>query len=358
MPLSIEKLDELIINKGFIPKTYYIMDNSCFYIELFSVKTADLFFLYIPSKYNFEVKRRDKDPLGGNKGDIYKIKYIDEKGFEYADTQEGEDNYKNNHIHLSPDKEKFEENLEDNYKHEISLKDISSDDSIVLKTIYKQLKRLKYSVENLKYKLGILYKNYIVSIRRDNTINCIIVKNYPRENIRRLVVIADLETFYSKSEKLVEDVKTVKTSVYNLLNKNQTIHTQVLLKMLDNKKEITSIPEKTETKHSDYISNISKTEEMLDIMSEAEKKLNKELEEMELNNTGTLNSDISKVHARSRIEKELAKISSIKEEIAKTSLDIRTKCDNSILSVDCILFDNNVIWERMVKNFALLKEYI
>ena len=350
MPLSIEKLQDLITDKGFVPKTYYVMDGSCFYIELFCIKTAELFFLYIPSKYNFEIKGRDKD--------VFKIKYVDEAGLENPNTEEGEDNYKNNHIQLSPDKEKFEDHLEDAYKHGISIKDISTNDTSMLRTIYKQIKRLKYSVENLKYKLGILYKNYIISIRRDNTINCILVKNYPREDVKRLVVIADLETFYSKSEKLGEDIRTVKNSVYSLLNKNQTINTQVLIKMIENKKEIVSIPEKTETKHIDYMDSIRKTEEMLNIMNEAETKLLKEMSELNEDNSGSLNADISKVHSRSRIEKELAKISSIKEEIAKSSIELRSKCDNSILSVDCILFDNNVIWERMVKNFALLKEYI
>lgn len=348
MPLSTDKLQDLITNKGFIPKTFFVMDGSCFYIELFCIKTAELFFLYIPSKYNFIMKSGDN---------TYKIKYINETELENGDFDQGHDSYKNNHIQLSPDKEKFEEHLEDNYKHGISLKDISSNDTYILQVIYKQIKRLKYSVENLKYKLGIIYKNYIVSIRRDNTISCISIKNFPRNDSKRLVVISDLENFYSKNEKIGEDIKVVKNSIYSILNKNQGMNAQVLLKMLDNKKEIANIPLRTESKHLEYIETIGKTEDMLQIMGEAEKKLLKESEDLDSDSFSGLHTDIAKAHQKARIEKELNKMMSIKEEIAKTAMDLRLKCDNSILSVDCILFENNVIWEKMVKNFVSLKDY-
>ena len=58
MPLSLSKLEDFLSKQGFIPNKFFIMDNTCFYIELFAVKTSDIFLLYIPSKYSF---RKDPD---------------------------------------------------------------------------------------------------------------------------------------------------------------------------------------------------------------------------------------------------------------------------------------------------------
>jgi len=59
MPLSIHKLQDLFNAKGFIASKYFVHNDLCFYIELFSIKTADIFFLYIPTKYEIEVQLKD-----------------------------------------------------------------------------------------------------------------------------------------------------------------------------------------------------------------------------------------------------------------------------------------------------------
>ena len=132
--------------------------------------------------------------------------------------------YGNTNINVSPDKsEKIEDHLEDNYKRPISLSDISPEDTVDIKAIYRQVRRLKYCVQNIKYKAGILFKNYICAIRRDDSIDCFYIKHYDRRDTDQLFVITDLEILYEKSEKLLSDVKVVRDSILNILNNNQAL---------------------------------------------------------------------------------------------------------------------------------------
>src|SRR3990167_11399650 len=223
MPLSLDKLKDFLVSKGFIPNTLFILDNLVFYIELVSISDATKFLLYIPSKYEFVADKSSQS---------YKIKYIDLEGKEsiteeYAGSPEDISTvYGNTNINVSPDKsEKIEDHLEDNYKRPISLSDISPEDTVDIKAIYRQVRRLKYCVQNIKYKAGILFKNYICAIRRDDSIDCFYIKHYDRRDTDQLFVITDLEILYEKSEKLLSDVKVVRDSILNILNNNQGYHT-------------------------------------------------------------------------------------------------------------------------------------
>lgn len=356
MPLSITKLQDFLTTKGFVANKYFTIDGSCFFIELFCLKTADIFLLYIPSKYDIQVRQSEN---------VYKIKYIDMSSSdnlpdEYAgqpDNLSVENAYGNTQLHLSPDKDCIEEHLESNYRHAISLNDISKDDKTDLKAIYRQLKRLKYCVQNLKYKLGIFYKNYICAIRRDDSIDCFTLKNYRRENCKQLMVIIDLETLYEKADKLIEDVQVVRQSIYHVLERNQSMHGRVIEKIIENKKDIATIPKLAEIKKAKYDVMLSHLEEMIVTMSDAEKKVLEELYEINNNNEKGLQSDINRVHQKTRLEKELDKINIIRGAISKNIFILREKRDNTILSLDKIMFDNTVMFDCMVKNFAKLKDF-
>lgn len=357
MPLSIHKLQELLLTKGFAPTKYFIQDNLCFYVELLS-KSADIFLLYIPSKYDITIKPDDVS------APTYKIRYIDmntEENItdEYAgkpDDLDVEATYGDTHIELSPDKEKIEEHLENNYKHPISLRDMSKDDATDLKALFRQMKRLTYCVQNLKYKLGVFYKNYICSIRRDNSISCFDVKHHPQISCKKLMVVVDLETFYDKSDKLTDDIHTVRDSIYKVLERNQGMHGRVLGKIIDNKKDIAVIPNQVELRKQKYDEMLNELQNMLDIVSDTESKLLTDLHSMD-EKSSDLQSDINRIHQKSKLERELDKIGSLKGEITRVMVAIRDKRENAILNIDKIMFDNTVMFDCVVKNFAKLKDF-
>ena len=230
MSLNINKLQEFLQSKGLVPNKYFIMDGMIFYIEIYCIKTADIFYLYIPSKYNFAMEVGDS---------AFKIKYVDMTNdgtiadrYAGGSPNDAQIAYNEMHINLSPDKNKLEEQLENAYRHPVTLKDVPEEDGVVLKSIQRQMKRFKFSVQNIKYKLNIVYKNYICAIRRDDSIDCMIISNYPSNSSKKLFVAGDLEMLYEKGESMIEDVKTIRNNIYRLLETNQNTHSRIINNMI------------------------------------------------------------------------------------------------------------------------------
>lgn len=355
MPLSLAKLEKLLVDKGFVVMNYFELDGSCFYIVLFAIKTADIFLMYIPSKYTFPIT---------NETNSYKIKYIDidnsdNVADEYAVKQEDvniEDIYGNTNIELSVEKKNMEEELENNYKRPISLRDISGNDTLTLKAINRQLRRFKYCVQNIKYKLAVLYKNYICAIRRDDTIDFFSIKNYPRNDSKKLVIIIDLETFYEANENLLDDIQTVRESIYKLLEKNQETQVRIISKILEKKKDIITMPQELERKKNIYNKMTRELFVMLNTITEAEDKINDKIESLDHKyKDSNLQNDINKAHEKDQLDKEIDKINTIKSDIGKNILALREKRENKILSIDKLSFDNAVMLDVILKNFSKLK---
>lgn len=353
MPLSLAKLNDLLLSKGFSPKKYFTSDGSLFFVELFCVKNADSFLLYIPSKYTIDIRDKSEN--------VYKLKNIDidnpeNIADEYGEQPDVEKLYDNN-VAIIP-QDKIEEHLQNNYKKEIKLSDVSKNDNEMIKSLFRQLKRLRYCVQNLPYKLGIFYKNYILPIRRDDSIDVYNIKKYNRDdNSKKIVVIVDLETLYEKDEYLVQDIKTVRESVYSILEKNQLGHIKMIDKIIENKKDIINIPNKAHIKKEQYDSMINKIENILSKIIIEENIVNNKLIKLNQSLGENINNDITRIQEKSILEKRKEEIENIKNDIVSTINTLRKKKENTILAIDKIMFDNTVMFDTMTKNFSLLKEY-
>jgi hypothetical protein len=364
MPLSISKLETLLSQKGFVPHKYFVMNDLCVYIEVISIKDVNKFLLYIPSKYKFIVK---------NVPNVFNIKYVNftESKNNTADDYAGEpDEYnienKYHEIDIDTNINKKDDNIEPNlelyYNREINIKDISDDDTKELRDIYRQLKRFKYCVKNVKYKIAIIYKNYLCSIKRDDEIEYYMIKNYKIKNTRQLYITTDLELFYEKNDILSDNMNTIQIGLYHILEKNQIVHTRTLNKLMEDKNDIMKVSENIYNKTKDYDKYIKEMEDMLVIINNSEKKYLKNIYESneKYNDVTTtrLYNDIEKSHSNAHFEHELEKIQKIKEDIIKTLFDLKVKKENSILLIDQLMFDNNVMLEAIIRNFGKLSKLI
>ena len=361
MPLSISKLEELLASRGFITKTFFVMDGSVFYVEITTVDTGTDILLYMPGKYDFKVKPG---------GDVFKIKYIDmnttkkemkEIAEEYAGSEtneKAEDVYGGMDVNLSPDKnEKIEEHLENHYKKLILLDDISSADREVIKSIFRQVNRLKFCVQNIKYKIGIMYLNYICSIRRDDSVDCFSIHKYIGDTNKKLFVIVDLEMLYEKNDKIKTDVDTVTAQVYNILQRNQSMHASKITKFLESKDDISSYTNRVIQKNIKYDRYLAKLSNMLSSTSHEEKKILEELYDLEdRRKKGFVLNDTEFATKKSYYEEKLNRLGKLKEEILKNISVVRKKKEDNILSTDKIMFDNTVMFDCMMKNFSKLHE--
>jgi hypothetical protein len=349
MPLSIQKLEKFLALKGFIPTKYFTINSTCVYIEIMSLEDSDLFLLYIPSKYKFFV---DKDR------NVYKMQYYDEKDID----ENIENTYQEIDFIGTPEIKNgnIAPHLEENYKKSINIKDVATDDSKEVKNIINQIKRLKFCVQNVKYKIAITYKNFLFSIKRDDSIESYSISNYPIKNFKQLYITVDLELLYEKIESVILNMKTIREGIYNILGNNQYNHTKMINKLIQEKTNILDICNNTYINKNNYDNYIKESTEMLASISNVEKSLikniyetNEKYKNMPLQG---LHNDIDKSHHISKLNDELTSVRKIKEDILNTLFELKTKKDNAVLSIDRIMFDNSVMLDSIFRNVTTLGE--
>jgi len=363
MPLSVHKLEKLLSCKGFVTTKYYTMHKMIIYVEIVSVSDADTFLMYIPSKYNISVEKAPG---------AYKLKYIDIESSDNAteefagnpDDIDLEQKYEEVNVDTSPQRkgeDTIESHLEDNYKRDITLKDISTDDAKEIKDIYRQLKRLRLCVQSVKYKIAIIYKKYMCAIKRDDSLECYSIKHYPGRNKRKLYITVDLELFYEKMDSLGSNMKTIKRELYHILDKNQLSHTRTLKKLLEEKSEIIKFADIAYNKKQDYDKYIKELDTLLETLNYSEKEKLREISMMEDQNNELgvkgLHGDIEKSKKISKLNDDINQIAKVRQDVVKNIFELNENKENTMLIVDKIMFDNTVMLEKVLRNFTELSKF-
>ena len=328
-----------------------------------SFKSIENFILYIPTNYDIKIDE--------NTENVYKIKSIeiDENGetikkcVDDIDDADIEKDY--NEIDLDYNAEtNLEEHLKDNYNRPVALKNNKKEDSNQCKYILNQLSRLRLCVQNLKYKLSIIYKNYLCCIKRDDSLVCFLIKgDYNSTDNKKLFITLDLEILFKENEnKISNDVKTIRQSIYKILNNNQIKHSKILNDMIVELNKINLHSENVLSKSKKYEEYIIKLELLFNNNQEAEKNVNSKLlsiqEEYSDPNKKGLHYDIERSHLISKHEKELDDINENRKKIIKNINDIKLSKENMILEVDKILFDNSIMINAVITNIQKLSKII
>ena len=361
--LSLNKLERLLATKGFVIKKIYSVNGLCVYLEILSIENADMFILYISSKYDI--------PVDGRK-EVYKINYIEmddlqsiaENYAQEPDNLDLEMVYEEIDIDMSPDKKHKDDlakHLEESYKRPISLKDVTKKDVKDLKDIKRQLNRLRFCVQNVKYKIAIQYKNYMCCVGRDDTVNSYLIKHFSGEDKNKMFVLVDIETLYNKLETIQMDLKSVREGIYRVLDKNQVSHTRTLQKLLDERRDVLSFSDHISKKKEVYSAYIAQLEDILSKLSAVEKaKITKLVELDGKNDDGGikgLHSDIQRSHMVNTYQTELEKIGEIKHDLIKNLFALTSKREDMFLFVDKLLFDNSVMVDAVIKNMSKATQY-
>ena len=365
MPLSLSKLEKLLSVKGFALVKIFVMHNICVYLEVISITDVETFLLYIPSKYKFKI---EKNFLGTTP--TFKIKYInldetDNTVDNYAgkpDENEVENTYQEIDVNMSPSVkgQNIGQHLEESYKRPITLEEVLIEDLKEIKDIVRQLKRLKFCVQNVKYKIAIIYKNYLCTIRRDDSIECYNIKKFNNgSGVKKLFVTVDLELFYEKMDSLILNMLSIKKGLYHILDKNSFTHTRTLQKLLEEKNVQVSFYNSISAKKVEYEKYLKEAQKMLEVINFSEKSTVEniyKINELDSRDPGIkgLHNDIEKSHTLSKYNKDLTEIEKIKEDVVKTIFELKTKREDTMLNVDKIMFDNNVMVECVMRNFLEL----
>jgi hypothetical protein len=357
MTLSSTKLEDLLYSKGFSCKNYYCIHGMCVYIEVLCL--SDTFLLYIPSKYEIST------PSSGN---VFTMDYMDisEDGYIPGDYGEQpsdtalEKSYDEIDLQEDPEKGDMVKHLEEHYNRPLSLKDVSSIDIAELRDVFRQLRRLKFCVQSVKYKLCIYFKNFMCCIRRDDTLEGYIVQNGGfSDGNRRLAITLDLETAYSKFGTIPSDICSVKDGVYGVLDKNQIKHSKSLSLMMEHRSLLVENSINILEKKSKYVSYIERLKDLLCKVDISEKEVLEKIYKLKQTNLSTdikaFHSDVERTHKLIQHEKELEKYTASKTELLTNLREVSSKYENIVLKVDKILFDNSVMLDAILKNLGELE---
>lgn len=352
MKVSLSKLENFVNSKGFLLKKTFTIDNEAVYLELFNINNAEIFLVYVPSKYTIKVRDRPN---------VYKIKYLE---LSENDQEEMEEQIEKDYdeIDLSPEKfrndEELESKLKDNYNKPITLNSLNKSDVENVKDIYNQLSRLQYCVQNIKYKVSIIYKNYFCSIKRDNSLECYIIKHFPKIEEKRIYANIDLENLYVKINDVSKEIIKVKKGIYNVLNKNQDKNAKTLERILKEKDNIliySEIVYKKKTEIEAYISNL---DNMLQKINEKEKEILKNINDINQmyvdKGLKALHDDIQRTQKIALEEKTLDELNTTKNLVIKHMLYWKAKKQNISLMIDKIFFDNSIMLNKIMINFSKL----
>ena len=365
MPLSIEKLNELLDKKGFISRKYYIEGGYCRFIEILSIHTIDSYLLHIPARYNFEPRVSDRH-------NVYKIKALsmikpDSVEHKYAgklDQTKIASNY--NEIELPSqyphqmkdiDSIDMESQLTQQYRRPIILKDVEDRDNLTLQCIFRQLKRLQYCVQFLKYRFGIVYRDYLAVLNTDDTIQCFKIRNFPDTDHRNLYITIDLEVFYENSKVLLDDLEQLQNGIRGVLDKNQEVQSKHLDTMLIQQQHIIKVLSSLQHKKIFLRIELQKYKELFKTIEETINNLMGEINEINQyisqSSGKTQEQYIKRKHA---IYMKLTQLYTKKEEAAHAIIHNPKYEHHLSLNIDRILFDNNVMLDKIFKNVSQLSK--
>jgi hypothetical protein len=197
------------------------------------------------------------------------------------------------------------------------------------------------------------------AIKRDDSIECCIIKNYPVKKTKTLYVTTDLEVLYKDSENIASNVKTVRKELYRILDKNHIANMKSLQKIMDLRDELSVLSENAFNKKMEYEKMLKDSYKMFDNIKTSENEIYEKILALKDKYENTqalrnLNGDIEKSHQISKLKTELNDTKKIKEDIIKTIFELRLKRDHAVLEVDKILFDNTIMIECVMKNLSFL----
>lgn len=336
MPFSLTKLDHVLNNKGLLNKRVYTIQGVCIYIEVMSIVTADVFFLHIPRKYDLRVSAEQSSTIQIEEMDISSTADMythepDELQLEenYPDIDTSEDISLKDYMSNSSTTTK--DTLESTYDTPIQLSDI--DDNIMkqLREVYRQLQRLKLCVTSIAYKICIVFDTFLCVICSDNTITGYRMKRISSTTSPkfRMYITVDLKTFYSRIDTVASDVRVVDRNIQKILDKNQDRNCKAMKHVLSMyRAHMSTLSDSIRAKKDAYTNHIQELEDML-------ARLRK--------NTSKQDED---------------QVYRVKQDIIAHIEKIKHARYHASLKMDSMCFDNTVMLDTVLQNFAEMQKLL
>lgn len=361
MSLSLEKLYHFAEVNGYTILKIYTKDSKCHFIEMLSLNKIDFILLYIPEKYNFIIPSElTTYPLQTVYFDENMNENMNDDIGEYTHISESimEQSYGNVENILIPTKTNIplSQHLNESYKRNIILKDIEGKDNIIIKDIYRQLRRLKYSIQGMSHKLAIMNAPYLGVLTEDDLIKIYSIENLKRKNAYKMYIIINFTVFYDKIKILEEECNQIFEGIYKVLNNNHKLHSKNIKHIMEKKENIQTQSLFLQNVKYDYTKYIKLYCDLLDELYTNQKNKQHDLDQLNSQQIQNVHHDMKRTHQKQKIKKDIRSMEDTKKHIIKTTKEAKTKYQNLILSIDTILFDNIIMLDKIFRNFKQLDE--
>ena len=200
-----------------------------------------------------------------------------------------------------------------------------------------------------------MYKDYLAILKSDDTIKCYKIRNNQDNQHRSLYIMINLEVFYENSKVLNEDLEQLQNGIRGILDKNQEVQAKHLDTMLKQQQEIISILSKLQQKKINLRIELQKLKELFNTIEDSIKTM--------MNNINEINQTIGKstgqmqekyIKQKHETYMKLTQLYTKKEESAQAIITYRKYEHHLSLNIDRILFDNNVMLDKIFKNVSQL----
>jgi len=387
--LSLEKLDELLLNNGIFPNNYFSINNIILYTDCVVSVTAQKFILQIPIEYKLMVPRDQSEykifnlkpflfHINDQQVDVvnkYKTDSFDELDYKNMYGNESMSNDANSLLNIYKSND-ISTQLMRNYNFNIDSNMVHKDDIQDVRDIYQQLNRLKYCMDSLYIKPCIVYKNFLCIIdlvdstdkNKSNTkyfkVNAPIEVFNPSCS-RQFLLTCHIENFYENVNDISTELLRVKTHMNRIIEtnyvKNFTDFNTIIEynnkkeskinKVINYKNQIIEQIKKYEQVHTNIINN---ERHWLKKQYTLEKEISRIGDIDTFNATGYYKNE--KLHSEIKLVNEkLDKIDIDKSDIILNIVKL-TECQDALmLGLDKICFDNLVMINSINKNFDILE---
>lgn len=314
--------------------------------------TADLFLLYIPSKYEITVSTR---------ADTYKLDNLDvpeDHDGNLVENYAGELDdfslerlYEDIDVDLKTDDQQRKDivgHLEEGYHVPVSMQNLSKEETMDIRNTFRQLRRLRFCVQGIKYKLAIIQESYLCCIHRDDTLVGFTIRDFPRLDVHTLMVTIDLETLISNTTGISTDIANVRQGVYNVLDRNQIRNARHLTRLVQHRNF--NVPSQSAFQKKENYSNlIRKFERQLKSLLNPEISIRRRIAELQNLRVASVHQDIDRGHQLNSAFERLKEIQSVKQEITEHIVVLRRKQEELVLKTDRILFNLFVMTDTVSK---------
>jgi hypothetical protein len=357
MTLSLDKLQYFLNVNHFVPRRYFLHEGKCILIECMSTKTLHTFMLNIPSTYDFRVSGEDqmfsleKVPMNQLTEDL--------SDFAHATEHVMESHYSSIESHVElPEHHKrpMKDHLDDFYKQEVLLKDMTKEDTILIKNLYRQVQRLKYCILGIQHTIALIKSSFVVYLDSDHNIVVYRVKRSIPKETSSFYVVVNFSIFYDKANVIDSEISRIYRGIWKVLNNNQDKHIRNIQEIIERRANIFERSERLSQRKQEYLEYIEKYVELLKTIDDNEKELNKELEELKMSKDDQIHTDLKRVHYKQKLEKKIYKQQKTKKEVMTILEELHSKNQDLTLTIDTILFDNIIMLDKIFKNFKQLNK--